>query len=172
MGRPGLKCTWKSVKPSALLSLAAERCRAEVALAEASEEHQKAANVSASRATTVFAAAEIRAACDGFSSKKLIGRGVRYPAEDTVSKRVKTLPTPVLPFVQSPVVCGEHNHDNLYPKRYLARGYRTICGSALRWHRMYCTRGDPSTHVLVSYFCSSALTVTHLFRECWPYHAK
>lgn len=47
--------------------------RAETALAEASEEQK--AGVSASRATTVFAAAEIRAACEGFSSKKLIGRG-------------------------------------------------------------------------------------------------
>eukprot|EP00904_Undaria_pinnatifida_P010258 jgi/Undpi1/6362/HiC_scaffold_20.g08843.m1 len=47
--------------------------RAEAALVEASEE-QKAGG-SASRATTVFAACEIRTACDGFSSKKLIGRG-------------------------------------------------------------------------------------------------
>lgn len=51
------------------------RRRAEAALVEASEE-QKAGG-SASRATTVFAACEIRTACDGFSSKKLIGRGVR-----------------------------------------------------------------------------------------------
>lgn len=81
-----------------------------MALAEASEEHQKAASVSASRATTVFAAAEIRAACDGFSSKKLIGRGVRYPLEDTISKRVKSAYRRLCClFVQPPVLCCEHN---------------------------------------------------------------
>ncbi|CAM9714983.1 unnamed protein product, partial [Hapterophycus canaliculatus] len=48
--------------------------RAEAALAEASEEFEKT-SMTAARATTVFTAAEIRVACDGFSSKKLIGRG-------------------------------------------------------------------------------------------------
>lgn len=50
--------------------------RAEAALAEVSEEHEKSAMMTAARATTVFTAAEIRVACDGFSPKKLIGRGV------------------------------------------------------------------------------------------------
>lgn len=50
--------------------------RAEAALAEVSEEHEKTAMMTAARATTVFTAAEIRVACDGFSTKKLIGRGV------------------------------------------------------------------------------------------------
>ena len=49
--------------------------RAETALAEVSEEHEKN-SMTAARATTVFTAEEIRMACDGFSSKKLIGRGV------------------------------------------------------------------------------------------------
>ncbi|CAN0130149.1 unnamed protein product, partial [Ectocarpus fasciculatus] len=48
--------------------------RAETALAEVSEEHEKN-SMTAARATTVFTAEEIRMACDGFSSKKLIGRG-------------------------------------------------------------------------------------------------
>ena len=51
--------------------------RAEAALAEVSEEHEKTAMLTAARATTVFTASEIRVACDGFSPKKLIGRGVR-----------------------------------------------------------------------------------------------
>lgn len=55
--------------------------RAETALAEVSEEHEKTAMMTAARATTVFTAAEIRVACDGFSSKKLIGRGVRKREE-------------------------------------------------------------------------------------------
>lgn len=50
--------------------------RAESALAEASEEQQKAGGLTASRATRVFAAAEVRAACQDFSSGQLIGRGV------------------------------------------------------------------------------------------------
>ncbi|CAM9480187.1 unnamed protein product, partial [Ectocarpus sp. 8 AP-2014] len=48
--------------------------RAETALAEVSEEHEKN-SMTAARATTLFTAEEIRVACDSFSPKKLIGRG-------------------------------------------------------------------------------------------------
>ncbi|CBN78673.1 receptor protein kinase-like [Ectocarpus siliculosus] len=48
--------------------------RAETALAEVSEEHEKN-SMTAARATTLFTAEEIRIACDSFSPKKLIGRG-------------------------------------------------------------------------------------------------
>ncbi|CAN0552863.1 unnamed protein product, partial [Ectocarpus sp. 12 AP-2014] len=48
--------------------------RAETALAEVSEKHEKK-SMTAARATTLFTAEEIRVACDSFSPKKLIGRG-------------------------------------------------------------------------------------------------
>lgn len=83
--------------------------RAEAALAEVSEEHEKSMMMTAARATTVFTAAEIRVACDGFSPKKLIGRGV------------------------SPAVAGRDDAQSGRDACFGSGGERRLCSVGMFW---------------------------------------